>query len=348
VHADGARADGARARDAALPSPPRVLPMAPSLRRVVLAGLGASPKVLPASLLYDAAGAALFTAITRLDAYYPTRTELAILDACAGELAALVGPGAVLLEYGSGEATKVERLLDALDAHGDARRPAAYVPIDVSAEQLHGEAERLRARRPGLRVAPVVADYTQPFELPPLPPLPAGAAGGRRVAFFPGSTIGNLHPPEAIAFLRTVAATCGPDGALILGVDLKKDPAVLHAAYNDPQGVTAAFNRNLLVRLNRELGATFDPARFAHHACYAPLAGRIEMHLVSDGAQTVAVAGTRVPFADGESIWTESSYKYAPAELEALAGAGGFTVRRVWTDARRWFAVLFLTVGADG
>jgi dimethylhistidine N-methyltransferase len=319
--------------------------MAPSLRRVVLAGLGASPKVLPASLLYDAAGAALFTAITRLDAYYPTRTELAILDACAGELAALLGPDAVLLEYGSGETTKVERLLDALDAHGEAHRPAAYVPIDVSAEQLHAEAERLRARRPGLRVVPVVADYTGPLELPP---LPAGAARGRRVAFFPGSTIGNLHPPEAIAFLRTVAATCGPDGALILGVDLKKDPAVLHAAYNDPQGVTAAFNRNLLVRLNRELGATFDPARFAHHACYAPLAGRIEMHLVSDGAQTVTVAGTRVAFGDGESIWTESSYKYAPAELEALVGAGGFTVRRVWTDARRWFAVLFLTVADDG
>jgi dimethylhistidine N-methyltransferase len=192
-------------------------------------------------------------------------------------------------------------------------------------------------------VVPVAADYTRPFDLPALSPA---ARQARRVAFFPGSTIGNFHPPEAVAFLRAVAATCGPGGALVLGVDLKKDPAVLHAAYNDPEGVTAAFNRNVLARLNRELGATFDPACFAHYAFYDPVAGRVAMHLVSDGARTVTVAGEAVAFADGESIWTESSYKYAPADLEALAAAGGFRLTRCWTDARRWFAVLYLTVAA--
>jgi dimethylhistidine N-methyltransferase len=324
--------DGAALADAEAPT-------APALRDVVLAGLRARPKALPAWLLYDAAGAALFAAITRLDAYYPTRTELAILDAHGAEIAAAVGAGAVLLEYGSGETTKVERLLDAL---GAARAPAAYVPIDVSAEQLAREAARLRARRPSLSVLPVAADYTRPF---PLPALPPAAASARRVALFPGSTIGNMHPPEAASFLRGVAATCGPRGALLLGVDLKKDPAALHLAYNDPAGVTAAFNRNLLTRLNRELGADFDPARFAHHAPYDPVAGRVEMHLVSDGAQTVTVAGERVAFSDGESLWTESSYKYAWDELPALAGSGGFRVARAWSDARRWFAVLLLVPG---
>jgi dimethylhistidine N-methyltransferase len=309
------------------------------LRAVVLDGLRGRPKALPPWLLYDAAGAALFSAITRLEAYYPTRTELGILDACGEEIAARIGAGAVLLEYGSGEATKIERLLDAL---GPRAAPAAYVPIDVSAEQLAAESERLRARRPALRVLPLVADYTQPLVLPELPP----AADARRVALFPGSTIGNMHPPEAAAFLRGVAAACAPGGALLLGVDLKKDPAVLHRAYNDPEGVTAAFNRNLLVRLNRELAADFVPGRFAHHALYDPVAGRIEMHLVSDRPQRVTVAGERVEFAEGESLWTESSYKFAWADLPALAASGGFRIDAAWTDPRRWFAVLFLVADA--
>ena len=313
----------------------------PALRETVLAGLRARPKALPAWLFYDAAGAALFTDITRLDAYYPTRVELGILRAHAGELAALLGPGVVLLEYGSGEATKVRLLLDALRARGPQGTPSAYVPIDVAGEQLREVTAHFAVTYPELAVVPLEADYTAPFALPP---LPGAATRARRIAFFPGSTIGNLHPREAEAFLRRIAATCGAGGALVLGVDLKKDPEVLHAAYNDPEGVTAAFNRNLLVRLNRELDATFDVDRFAHYAFYHPVAGRIEMHLVSRDDQTVQVAGEPVTFARGESIWTESSYKYGLAELEALAAAGGFAVGRVWTDRAEWFAVLYLTV----
>ena len=312
-----------------------------ALLETVLAGLRAQPKALPASLFYDAAGAALFTEITRLEAYYPTRVELGILRAHASEIAQLLGPGVVLLEYGSGEASKVHLLLDALRARGPCGAPSAYVPIDVAGEQLRQVTTHLATVYPQLAVVPLEADYTAPFALPP---LPTAAADARRVAFFPGSTIGNLHPREAEAFLRRIAATCGPGGGLVLGVDLKKDPEVLHAAYNDPEGVTAAFNRNLLVRLNRELGATFDVDTFDHDAFYDPVAGRIEMHLVSREAQTVQVAGKPVTFARGESIWTESSYKYDLAALETLAVAGGFEVAHVWTDAAEWFAVLYLTV----
>ncbi len=311
-----------------------------ALRATGLAGLTAPRKTLPAALLYDAAGAELFAAITRLDAYYPTRVEVGILRAHAAEIADRVGPGAVLLEYGSGEAAKVRLLLDALCARC---APSAYVPIDVSAEQLREEAARLAAAYPSMPVRPLVADYTRPFALPP---LPGAARGARRVAFFPGSTIGNLHPGEAADFLRGVARTCGPGGGLVLGADLRKDPAVLHAAYNDPEGVTAAFNRNLLVRINRELGAAFDPARFAHYAFYEPTAGRVEMHLVSLDAQAVEVAGVRVTFERGESVWTESSYKYTRAGLAEIAAAGGFAVERVWTDPAEWFAVLYLAVAA--
>ena len=311
-----------------------------ALRETVLAGLHARPKALPAWLFYDAAGAALFTDITRLDAYYPTRVELGILRAHAGEIAALLGPGVVLLEYGSGEATKVRLLLDALRARAPHGAPSAYVPIDVAGEQLREVTARFASAYPQLAVVPLEADYTGPFALPELP----AAADARRVAFFPGSTIGNLHPRDAETFLRRIAATCGAGGALVLGVDLRKDPAVLHAAYNDPEGVTAAFNRNLLVRLNRELDATFDVDRFAHYAFYDPIAGRIEMHLVSLDAQTVQVAGEPITFARGESIWTESSYKYDLAGLATLAAAGGFTVGRVWTDPDEWFAVLYLAV----
>jgi dimethylhistidine N-methyltransferase len=312
-----------------------------ALCETVLAGLRARPKALPAWLFYDAAGAALFTDITRLEAYYPTRVELGILRAHAGEIAALLGPGVVLLEYGSGEATKVRLLLDALRAQGPRGAPSAYVPIDVAGEQLREVAVGFASAYPQLAVVPLEADYTGPFELPE---LPAAAADARRVAFFPGSTIGNLHPRDAETFLRRIAATCGAGGALVLGVDLRKDPAVLHAAYNDPEGVTAAFNRNLLVRLNRELDATFDIDRFAHYAFYDPIAGRVEMHLVSRDAQTVQVAGEPIAFTRGESIWTESSYKYDLAGLATLAAAGGFAVGRVWTDPAEWFAVLYLTV----
>jgi dimethylhistidine N-methyltransferase len=307
------------------------------LRAEVVAGLRSRPKTLPPKLFYDERGARLFDQICGLDEYYLTRTELAIMRAHAGEMAALAGAGCVLVEYGSGEALKVRLLLDAL------REPAAYVPIDISAEQLARVAGAIAAEYPGLAVRPLAADYTGPLTLPE---LPADVRSSRRVAYFPGSTIGNFHPPEALAFLRGVARVCGDEGVLLLGADLRKDPAVLHAAYNDAAGVTAAFNRNVLARLNRELGATFDADLFRHYAYYNPVAGRVEMHLVSLEEHTVRVAGERVSLDRGESIWTESSYKYSPCELETLASRAGFEVVRAWTDADALFCVLYLEVSA--
>jgi dimethylhistidine N-methyltransferase len=309
----------------------------PELWAEVLSGLRGTPKTLPPKLFYDERGAGLFDRICRLDEYYLTRTELAIMRAHAAEMAALAGAGCVLVEYGSGEGLKVRLLLDEL------QEPAAYVPIDISAEQLGRVAGAVAADYPGLAVLPLAADYTAPLALPP---LPAHARSARRVAYFSGSTIGNFHPPEALAFLRGVARVCGEGGALLLGVDLRKDPAVLHAAYNDAAGVTAAFNHNLLARLNRELGATFDAERFRHYAYYNPVAGRVEMHLVSLEAQIVNVGGERVSFDRGESVWTESSYKYSPCELETLASRAGFEVVRTWTDADAWFCVLYMEVSS--
>lgn len=300
------------------------------LRAEVLRGLCAERKTLHPKLFYDATGAALFERITTLPEYYVTRAELSILRASVGEIAALAGPRCALVEYGSGAGTKVRLLLDALD------RPVAYVPIDISHEQLARVAADLASDYPHVAVLPVCADYTRPVELPALPD------GARRVAFFPGSTVGNFHPAEAAAFLRRIRRTVGTGGALVLGVDRIKDPAVLEAAYDDAQGVTAAFNVNVLHRLNRELGADFRPDRFAHRARYDRDANRIEMHLVSLAPQEVHVAGETVPFARGETIWTESSYKYDAARLDELANAAGFTVTRRWTDEADRFYVAFL------
>ena len=316
-------------------SAPDVLPAAAAapaalLRAEVLRGLRGTPKALPPKLFYDARGAELFEEITRLDEYYLTRAEHEILDARAGEIAALAGPRCALVEYGSGAGVKVRRLLDAL------AEPAAYVPIDISREQLDAVARQLAAEYPGVAVRPVWADYTAAVRLPALPD------GARRLAFFPGSTIGNFHPAEAAAFLHRVRRTVGAGGALVLGVDRRKDRATLEAAYDDRRGVTAAFNRNLLVRLNRELDATFDLARFRHRARWNDAASRIEMHLESRVAHTVHVAGEPIAFAAGETIWTESSYKYDRPRLDALAAAAGFTVERLWTDTAERFWVGFL------
>jgi L-histidine Nalpha-methyltransferase len=300
------------------------------LRSVVLRGLLESPKSLPPKLFYDEAGAVLFERITTLPEYYLTRAELEILQARAGEIAELAGPGCTLVEYGSGAGRKVRLLLDALE------RPAAYVPIDISAEQLAVVADEIAAAYPDVPVHPVPADYTRPLA------LPAIARAGRRLAFFPGSTIGNFTPAEAVDFLGQVRRAVGPDGALVLGVDRVKCAPVLHAAYNDAQGVTAAFNRNVLARLNRELRADFRLERFTHRALFNEVERRIEMHLVSTVAQTVTVAGARILFEAGETIWTESSYKYDRARLDALATAGGFTITRLWTDAASRFWVAFL------
>jgi len=309
--------------------------VSPSLRAEVLGGLTAEPKTLPPKLFYDATGAELFERITTLPEYYLTRAELEILDARAHEIAALAAPRAVLVEYGSGAGVKVRLLLDAFAA---ARTPlAAYVPIDISREQLADVAAQIAAEYPEVPVHLVCADYTAPLRLPDLPQR------ARRVAFFPGSTIGNFHPTEAAAFLRRVRRTVADDGALVLGVDRRKDAAVLNAAYDDAAGVTAAFNLNMLHRLNRELGADFDVSRFAHRAFFNEAASRVEMHLVSLDRQVVSVAGARIGFEAGETIWTESSYKYDRDALDLLVTSAGFRIARLWTDSAEQFWVAYLT-----
>jgi dimethylhistidine N-methyltransferase len=302
----------------------------PRLRDEVLRGLLAERKTLPPKLFYDARGAELFERICELDEYYLTRTELAILRAHVGEIAALAGPRVALVEYGSGAGVKVRLLLDALAAAGTT--VGAYVPIDISREQLAAVAAEIAAEYPDIPVQPVCADYTAPLRLPDLPQR------ARRIAFFPGSTIGNFHPTEAAAFLRRVRRTVGPDGALVLGVDRRKDAATLNAAYDDRDGVTAAFNLNLLARLNRELGAEFDLARFRHRAFFAPEPSRIEMHLESVEAQVVRVAGVPVRFAEGETIWTESCHKFSLQELRRLAFRAGFRCEGQWVDGEWPFA----------
>lgn len=302
----------------------------PSILPEVLAGLRTVPKALSPKFFYDERGAKLFEAITELPEYYPTRTELGILRQHAGAMAAAIGPGATLIEFGSGAGVKVRLLLDALE------RPAAYVPVDISGVQLAEVAAARRAEYPHIQVHPVQADYTARFALPRL------AEGSRRVAFFPGSTIGNFHPTEATSFLRRVRHLVGPDGAMVLGVDRRKDPRVLHAAYNDAAGVTAQFNLNILTRFNRDLGTTFDLDRFAHRAYFNHELSRIEMHLESLADQCVRVGGTAIPFARGETIHTECSYKYDEARLNTLVTPAGFEVQELWTDSRDWFWVALL------
>ena len=299
-------------------------------RADVLAGLSRPQKRLPAKYFYDAAGSRLFDRITELPEYYPTRTELGILRRHAGAIADCCGSFCLLVELGAGSLRKVRLLLDRLD------RPAGYVPVDVSGDHLRSAAAVLADDYPDLDVRPVVADFSGPFALPQVP-------AGRRVVFFPGSTIGNFEPPEADALLRRVAQLVGRGGGLLLGVDLRKQVDVLERAYNDAAGVTAAFNRNLLVRINRELGADFDPAAFRHHAFFNREQSRIEMHLVSERRQTVRVGPTPFHFRPGETIHTENSYKYDLGELAARALRCGLRLDEQWTDAQNYFAVLCLT-----
>jgi dimethylhistidine N-methyltransferase len=293
-------------------------------------GLLSVPKTLPPKLFYDARGATLFEQITGLDEYYLTRSELQILERYAPEIAQVLGPDVALIEYGSGPATKVRLLLDALI------KPAAYVPVDISEKQLREVAYARRLEYPMVQVLPVVADYTSRFVLPAL------AHGARKVAFFPGSTIGNFHPSEATAFLTRIRSVVGTSGAMILGVDRRKDVEALHAAYNDASGVTAAFNLNLLTRLNRELHGDFDISAFSHRAFFDPDNSRIEMHLVSERAQEVTIDSTTVRFNAGETIHTECSYKYDLERLEHVVNAAGFRIDRLWTDDRERFWVACL------
>jgi dimethylhistidine N-methyltransferase len=306
-----------------------------TFRRDVLDGLGRPHKTLPCKYFYDAHGSELFERICELEEYYPTRCSREILARHGGAMAAELGPACALIEYGSGSSRKTRLLLDRLD------RPAAYVPVDISGEQLARTARRLARRYPAMPVVPVCADFTVGFALPPLP-RPAA----RRAVYFSGSTIGNFDHPEAIALLAGIARLCGPGGGLLIGVDLKKDPRILEPAYNDRLGVTAAFNLNLLARINRELGADFVLDRFAHHAFYDPDVGRIEMHLISRAAQRVRVGDAVFAFAAGESICTEYSYKYGLDQFAAMGAAAGLCREQVWTDENGWFSVQYLRVAA--
>jgi L-histidine Nalpha-methyltransferase len=309
-------------------------PAVARFRADVLRGLRRPSKRLPCKYFYDEIGSRLFDQICDLPEYYPTRTELGILEADALAMAARIGPSALVIEPGSGSGTKTRLLLDALD------QPAGYLPVDISREQLDRSAAAIATDYPRLTVLPVCADFTRPFELPPTAP-----AGNRRVVYFPGSTIGNFVPGTARRLLASMAQLVAPHGAVLIGVDLKKDPRVLEAAYDDAAGVTAAFNFNILVRINRELGGTFQLEHFAHHALYNPTPGRVEMHLVSRRRQTIRVAGEPITIEDGESILTECSYKYTVRGFQALAAAVGLQARQAWTDPKHWFSVQYLTVG---
>jgi dimethylhistidine N-methyltransferase len=304
-------------------------PSAGSFLEDVLAGLGNSPKALSPKYFYDARGSQLFEAICELPEYYPTRTELALTRDCAGEIAAAVGAGSLLIEFGSGAGIKTGLLLRTL-------RPAAYVPVDIAMDALKDSAGRLASEFPELPVIAVCADYMQPLD------LPLEGIAAPRLIYFPGSTIGNLTPADALVFLQRARALAGSGGAMLVGVDLKKDPQRLHEAYNDAQGVTAEFNLNLLRRINRELAADFDLDRFRHIAFYNAVAGRIEMHLESVCAQTVTVSGRSFAFAAGERLHTENSCKYSVAEFRRLAQSAGYRAEAVWVDAEQLFSLHLL------
>jgi len=286
----------------------------------VVAGLTAKRKRLPPKYFYDSAGSALFDQITSLPEYYPTRCELAILRDNAPAIASLFPPGCALVEFGSGSSRKARILF------GAAATVEAYVPIDVSGDVLQQDAAQLRRDFPRLAVHPLVGDFTQAPELPP------AVAGLRRVGFFPGSTIGNFEPREAVGFLQAARKMLGAGSLLLIGVDLVKAPEILRRAYNDAAGVTAKFNLNLLVRINRELGGHFDLAAFAHRAFYNRGRRRIEMHLVSTRPQTAKVADREIGLRAGETIHTENSYKYSIKSFQALAGRGGWSPLAAWTD----------------
>jgi dimethylhistidine N-methyltransferase len=298
--------------------------------RAFLEGMGAIPKRVPCKYFYDAKGSALFDKICELPEYYQTRTELALLANSADEMAQAMGANVELIEFGAGALTKVRLLLDALE------QPLAYIPIDISGDYLTKVCAALDRDYPALRLHPVVADFTRPFVLPSplLEPV-------RRVGFFPGSTIGNFTREEAVAFLKTTSGIL-KGGGLLIGADLIKDPAVLHAAYNDAAGVTADFNKNLLARANRELDAEFDLDAFSHYALYNPAAARIEMYLLSARKQRVRIGDGFVDFDEGEAIHTEDSHKYTIESFRALAWEAGFVPRQVWCDEQRLFSVHWL------
>jgi len=297
----------------------------------VIKGLKSIPKTIPPKYFYDSAGCALFERITELPDYYVTRCELEILEQNAGAMAEIIPPGSALIEFGSGSSRKTRSLLAA------APQLAAYIPVDICGAMLEQEAALLRGEFPQLNVSPIAADFTKPFDLPADTPA-------ARVGFFPGSTIGNFEPHEAAAFLRHAGKMLGPGAIFIVGIDLVKDPDVLHAAYNDAAGITEQFNLNLLVRINRELDANFNIDSFEHHAFYNRERHRIEMHLASSKRQKVRVRGETIDFRAGETIHTESSYKYSIDSFGALARGTGWTPHAAWTDPNRYFCVQALAL----
>lgn len=295
-----------------------------------LEGLSREQKTLPSRWLYDDEGSELFEAITGVEEYYPTRTETRILSDNAAEIGAVFGEKAVLIEYGAGAGVKTEIVLSALD------KPECYVPVDIAGDFLESSAERLRRRFPSLAIRPIVADFTADFD------LPSDLSTEGRGAFFPGSTLGNLGHAEALALFRRVRGHVGNSGRFVVGIDLKKDIQTLLAAYDDKAGVTAAFNLNILTRINRELGGSFDLASFEHEARWNEEASAVEMHLVCV-SQTRATVGERTfTFEGGETIHTESSRKYDLDDFTKLSNAAGWSVDRVWTDAKSLFAVVAL------
>jgi L-histidine N-alpha-methyltransferase len=293
-------------------------------------GFAKRPRSLPCRFFYDARGSELFEEITRLDEYYPTRVETALLETHGGEIASLAGAGRALIEFGSGSSRKTSLLLDAL------HRVPAYVPIDISPESLRQAAAWLAKRHPRLQIVPRVADFTTTRT------LPFAAQGYPKLGFFSGSTIGNLGHVAARSFLANAARLLGPGSTFLIGVDLKKPPSILIPAYNDARGVTAAFNLNLLARINRELGGSFELSRFAHDAVWNADAGRMEMYLVSLAEQIVRVSARAYSFARGERIHTENSHKYSVPEFQALARAGGWQPVRAWSDPDALFSLHLL------
>ncbi len=303
------------------------------LVRDVLEGLRREPKQISPMYFYDERGSQLFDRICELPEYYLTRTETRILDACGGEIAQSIGAGALLVEFGSGASQKTRLLLDRVPAL------AGYVPVDISRSHLLAAARSICAAYPGLDVLPVCADFTQPFS------VPKSSRPHTRVAvFFPGSTIGNFDRPAAVNLLRVMRQIAAPGGGLLIGADLVKDPAILERAYDDAAGVTAAFNLNLLRRLNREFGATFDLNGFRHSAVWVPEASRIEMHLVSVRRQSVTLGDETIKFAAGERLVTEHCHKYTRESFASLAAEGGWSSRRVWTDDDQLFSLHYLEV----
>lgn len=299
----------------------------------VLAGLQRRPRQIPPKFFYDERGSELFDAICRTDEYYLTRTEQQLLQQHATDIAGLIGERCLLIEPGSGNSEKVRLLLDEL-------KPAAYLPMDISRDFLYQSAGQVAREYPWLQVHATCVDFTAPLSLPWCP------ADAHRLIFFPGSSIGNFDPQQAEQFLTNLKSVAGENGSLLIGVDLKKEPAILNAAYNDAQGMTAAFNQNLLYRIQRELDAEIEPEQFTHHAFYNDQIGRIEMHLVSQQAQEICIDDQRFRFARDETIYTESSYKYSVEEFIELAARAGYVSRQVWTDAEGLFSLHYFEVEA--